>query len=144
MANTRSFKYGLWFAAIVVFSTMLFAFTLTVPTPISENDAYLHGLYFLQRSSTTGHNHPTVIARNIGASNPNNDSMNPDVQAGQDYYRLVDPSNLRTTLANWKAVNGFDGSLPIVNSRYANAADLGFGRDTECVRKPNGDVACSM
>lgn len=66
--------------------------------------------------------------------------------ASVDYYEQVDPlADRRDTFGGFKAVWGFDGSEP--NARYANSADLGFGRDMHCTSADidgNGDaeVAC--
>jgi hypothetical protein len=60
-----------------------------------------------------------------------------------NYYRIVDPGNLRTTLGKWWQTNRFDpqsgrppylvdsdGILRGSHAAYLNNNDLGFGRDT--------------
>ncbi|MCB1755865.1 MAG: hypothetical protein KDJ38_10105 [Gammaproteobacteria bacterium] len=61
-----------------------------------------------------------------------------------NYYYTVDPDGLRTTLADWKALHGITdrfGSLnaDVVNARYVNAYDLGFGRDMYCLETSTFD-----
>jgi hypothetical protein len=67
-----------------------------------------------------------------------------------DYYAQIDPTNQRTTLAAFKARNGFSatntalpGYEPVVAATYFNRADLELGRRMFCVRKvAGGAVAC--
>ncbi len=60
------------------------------------------------------------------------------------YYAAIDPNNKKTTLANWKAENGFgtgtnpQADLPAV---YLNNADLGFGRRMYMITHADGRVA---
>ena len=66
--------------------------------------------------------------------------------ATADYYAQVDPlSNRRDTFGQFKDVWGFDGTE--ANARYANSADLGFGRDMHCTSRDidadgTEEVAC--
>jgi cytochrome c5 len=59
------------------------------------------------------------------------------------YYDAIDPQAKRTTLTDFRTINGFTGTLGTDEARafYANAADLGFGRDMNCHRS-GADVAC--
>ena len=61
------------------------------------------------------------------------------VASGDAYYQTIDPDNLRTTIDDWKALNGFVEPLPnttaglaamgISHALYRNATDLGFIRN---------------
>lgn len=45
------------------------------------------------------------------------------------YYRAIDPTNARDTLAKWKAVNGFEtGTGSEVSVIFGDQRDLGYGR----------------
>jgi hypothetical protein len=47
------------------------------------------------------------------------------------YYKVIDPLDRKTTLADWKTRNSFDGSADAnadAHTVYLNAADLNFGR----------------
>ncbi|MFZ5843394.1 MAG: hypothetical protein ACOY3E_10910 [Pseudomonadota bacterium] len=56
------------------------------------------------------------------------------------YYRLVDPDNERTTLADWKRKNGFDAGEQ-VHVVFRDAKDLGYGRNMRARRNDDGSVA---
>ncbi|MEH6346119.1 MAG: hypothetical protein V7785_13595 [Bermanella sp.] len=56
------------------------------------------------------------------------------------YYEAVDPSNTRTTLANWKSVNGFDEGFD-QHVIFRDSKDLGYGRDMYAKFKDDGGVA---
>jgi hypothetical protein len=70
------------------------------------------------------------------------------------YYQAVDPDNLRTTLDDWKTLNGFIEPLPdtpaglqalgIEHALYRNATDLGFVRNIYMRVKANGDVVALL
>lgn len=60
-------------------------------------------------------------------------------QATANYYAQIDPRGKRLTLAGFKATNGLDGTE--TRAIYANAGDLGFGRDMHC-KQTGQDVAC--
>jgi len=66
-------------------------------------------------------------------------------QDALNYYSVVDPQKLRTTLGDWWKANGFnktDGSAPSATKvAYLNHNDLGFGRDMHMVQ--NGSVVSS-
>ncbi len=90
-------------------------------------DAFLHGLY-------------SFAATNLGELAGDVDLDGPLVEATIDYYGAIDPRGRRRTFADFKGTNGFDpeGDLPPqanyldqdeVRAAYANAVDLGFGRD---------------
>jgi hypothetical protein len=60
-----------------------------------------------------------------------------DEAVAQAYYATIDPDNLRTTLAGWKEVNGFNAASvnKIVNAcGYLNVGDLGFYRSITMVQ----------
>lgn len=56
------------------------------------------------------------------------------------YYEAVDPLNQRTTLADWKAINGFDAGED-VHVTFRDTKDLGYGRDMYAKSFPDGRVA---
>ncbi len=56
------------------------------------------------------------------------------------YYSAVDPNNTRTTLANWKSVNGFDEGFD-QHVIFRDSKDLGYGRDMYAKFKDDGGVA---
>jgi mono/diheme cytochrome c family protein len=58
----------------------------------------------------------------------------------ETYYGIVDPAGERRTLTDWKRVNGFISGGFVVNAKYINAHDLGFGRDMYC--RDNGRSSC--
>ena len=101
---------------------------------------FLHGLGF-------------IAAANLGfddltAAGPTGNTLRDAiVTASRNYYSSVDPTNLRTTFADFKSQNGFSANpnTPAAGeivAQYANSGDLGFGRDMHCLKKINGDVAC--
>ncbi|MCG6868063.1 MAG: carbohydrate-binding protein [Gammaproteobacteria bacterium] len=61
------------------------------------------------------------------------------------YYKVIDPLDRKTTLADWKTENGFDGSENAnadSHAVYLNAADLNFGRSMFV--KQSGDRIASF
>ena len=76
------------------------------------------------------------------------------VASANAYYQAVDPDNLRTTLDDWKTLNGFIEPLPnttvglaaigITHALYRNATDLGFVRNIYIRVKANGDVVALL
>lgn len=56
------------------------------------------------------------------------------------YYRAVDPLDQRTTLEDWKSVNGF-GAGDCLHVVFRDTKDLGYGRNMQACRKPGGDLA---
>ncbi|GAA3928322.1 hypothetical protein [Litoribacillus peritrichatus] len=61
-------------------------------------------------------------------------------QYAQAYYRAVDPSDERTTLADWKNVNGF-GQGGITHVTFRDTKDLGYGRDMYARQTSEGGLA---
>lgn len=63
------------------------------------------------------------------------------------YYAAVDPGSLRTNLADWWSVNGFDaaGGAPAgpnyARTSYLNNNDLGSGRDMHFLRHADGTLS---
>ncbi len=116
--------------------------------PPETVDTFLAGFYNFPASNLTELDplDPTQRANTI-------------IEATERYYLTIDPRNLRANRMQFLVANGFlekkcnsdffnprcqfilvqDGNEVIVN--YANAADLGFGRDMHC-RKSGPDVAC--
>lgn len=61
-----------------------------------------------------------------------------DSPANDTYYQTVDPDGLRTTLDDWKKLHGMINQFgtpnsDVINAKYVNAYDLGFGRDMYCL-----------
>ncbi len=56
-------------------------------------------------------------------------------QDADDYYRTIDPDNLRLTQAAWREVNGFNDPVNeiVVVGGHKNVSDLGFWRRIEMV-----------
>ena len=106
------------------------------------------GLSFQLESSVTGHlylmKNGSVIADQAGTGT----SLSWSVDASQidseayanAYYELVDPNDERTTLADWKQVNGFDQDAG-THVVFRDTKDLGYGRDMYARRSDNGDLA---
>ena len=55
------------------------------------------------------------------------------------YYATVDPSNKRTTLADWKKTTGFDASAA-THATFRDAKDLGYGRDMYAWQDADGNA----
>jgi hypothetical protein len=108
--------------------TKVIIFPVEEPTPGA--DAFLHGLYsFFATKVAEGDG--TVLDPALKAELE---------QATIDYYNTIDPRGRRNTFAKFKEANGFvaDGNTTLksgygpvdeVRAAYANAVDLGFGRD---------------
>lgn len=58
----------------------------------------------------------------------------------QAYYQAVDPQNQRTTLADWKSLNGFDQGAD-THVVFRDSKDLGYGRNMFMRSNENGQVA---
>jgi hypothetical protein len=62
---------------------------------------------------------------------------------GAAYYAAIDPGNLKDTLAKWKQMNGFDDAFAsdrIVEPRFRDTKDLGYGRGMRMWTKPDGSL----
>ena len=57
------------------------------------------------------------------------------------YYRAVDPNGLRTTLEDWKAINGFADCDEQVHVIFRDAKDLGYGRNMRACKHDDGRFA---
>ena len=99
------------------------------------NGEFLHGLF-------------SFSAANLDELNPGDPSQNAIKQAidqaTADYYAQVDPRGKRSTLLKFRQTNGFadvnGNPLPgVVNVKYANSGDLGFGRDMYCQKQVASD-----
>jgi len=104
-------------------------FDVTEPAPGA--DAFLHGLYSFNAANLT---ELAVTDPVLGGQFE---------AAGLAYYARIDPQETRKTLQQFKATNGFPGGE--THAVYANAGDLGFGRDMHCRRTGSPgdyDVAC--
>ncbi len=67
-----------------------------------------------------------------------------DSPSQDNYYHTVDPDGLRTTLDDWKKLHGMINRFgainrDVVNAKYINAYDLGFGRDMYCLETSSFD-----
>ena len=102
-----------------------------VPRQLPSDVEYLQGLFSFFAYDLTGN--PSTYADDL-------------LDASNDYYAEADPlDGRRDTFGQFKAVWGFDGSE--ANARYANSADLGFGRDMHCTASDidsdgTDEVAC--
>jgi hypothetical protein len=119
--------------------------------PPETVDTFLAGFYNFPASNLT--------ELNALDPDPRTGRATTIIEATERYYLTIDPLNLRAVRGAFLVTNGFlerkcvpdgfgercqivavqDGNEVIVN--YANAADLGFGRDMHC-RKNGHDVAC--
>lgn len=118
----------------VACSTQVTLTEQVVPEPVAE---YLQGLYSFE-ATNLGELVPGVPADDALAAALNTATGN--------YYDQIDPRDKRETLAEFKSVNGFDTPGEFRTS-FANAGDLGFGRDMHCKKQiaPDDglfDVAC--
>ena len=102
-----------------------------VPRQLPAGVEYLQGLFSFFAYDLSGN--PGTYADDL-------------LEASQDYYATVDPLvNRRDTFGQFKSIWGFDGTE--ANARYANSADLGFGRDMHCTSSDidndgTDEVAC--
>lgn len=104
-------------------------------TLTSTVDAYLYLLkndQIVAQDDNSGGG--TNAALNLAANAVNS------LQYAEAYYRLVDPNNQRTTLADWKQVNGFAAGEQ-VHVVFRDAKDLGYGRNMRARRNDDGSVA---
>ena len=104
-------------------------FVPDAPRVLPDGVAYLQGLF-------------TFFAHDVTDASTYSEDL---LDASQDYYAQVDPLGRRTTFGDFKQLWGFDETA--TNARYANSADLGFGRDMHCVTRDltedgSDEVAC--
>ncbi|MGB5398029.1 MAG: hypothetical protein WBN96_12835, partial [Gammaproteobacteria bacterium] len=62
---------------------------------------------------------------------------------GAAYYAAIDPTSAKTTLQDWKDVNGFDAANNagrVVEPRFRDTKDLGYGRGMRMWTKPDGSL----
>ncbi|MEQ1883134.1 MAG: hypothetical protein ABL878_19445, partial [Burkholderiales bacterium] len=59
----------------------------------------------------------------------------------QAYYAAIDPTNARSTLAAWKALNGFGTGGNEVTVVFGDVRDLGYGRRMTARQNVDGTVA---
>ena len=97
---------------------------LAVPE-VPNSGEFLHGLYTFEASNLT----------ELTNGGPDDDPTLATAldQATSNYYQQIDPLGTRTTLAGFISANSF-GGLNEINVIYANAVDLGFGRNMHGVR----------
>ncbi len=70
-----------------------------------------------------------------------NGSVDLDSDAYADaYYVAVDPLGERTTLDDWKTLNGFDQGVD-AHATFRDTKDLGYGRDMYARRRADGGIA---
>ena len=99
------------------------------------NGEFLHGLF-----SFSAANLDELIP-----GDPNQDAIKAALDtATANYYAQVDPRGKRSTLLKFRQTNGFADNngnpLPgVVNVKYANSGDLGFGRDMYCQKQTASD-----
>ena len=108
---------------------------VTVP-PVAS--AFLQGLFSYTATNLTELDATPLdlTAADCGSSNP---LVQASCQATANYYANVDPCGKRTDFAGFRNANGLNsGATRLV---YANAVDLGFGRDMNC-KQTGADVGC--
>jgi len=106
-----------------------------IPTD-PPNGEYLHGLFSFSAANLD----------ELNAADPTQNAIKQAIdQATVNYYAQVDPRGKRSTLALFRQTNGFTDAngnpLPgVVNVKYANSGDLGFGRDMYCQKQTASDA----
>lgn len=87
--------------------------------------------YEIAKSSVDEHGQPII---NLTPSKISSE------QYSKAYYRAVDPNQARTTLEDWKQVNGFDqdDELYVV---FRDTKDLGYGRSMFARQREDGGMA---
>lgn len=98
----------------------------------SSFTAALISVALLGGSIIPGTVHASPLLKANGVSTP---------QDADDYYRTIDPDNLRLTQKDWRIVNGFEdkdgnpvpGNEIVVVGGHKNVSDLGFWRRIEMV-----------
>ena len=64
------------------------------------------------------------------------------IEYAQAYYRAVDPTNAKDTLAKWKAANGWDtGTGQQFTVVFGDKRDLGYGRRMNVRSNPDGTLS---
>ena len=87
-----------------------------------------------------------IIAEDDNSGSDNNativleNSRINSLKYAEAYYTAVDPNNERTTLAQWKSVNGFN-SGDVNHIIFRDRIDLGYGRDMYSKSDENGNFA---
>jgi cytochrome c5 len=97
---------------------------LAVPD-LPNSGEFLHGLFTFEASNLT--------ELSNGGPDDNPVLVAALDQATSNYYQQIDPLSTRTTLDGFKTANSF-GGVNEINVIYANAVDLGFGRNMHGVR----------
>ena len=62
---------------------------------------------------------------------------------GAAYYAAIDPNNAKTTLEDWKVMNGFydaESAGRVFEPRFRDTKDLGYGRGIRGWTKPDGSL----
>ncbi len=83
---------------------------------------------------------PIFLQGPFGGFNPSPADFDP--VAG--YYKIIDPTDAKTTLGDWWNLNGFGadglgaGNTSYTQAGYLNDNDLGFGRDMHCAKNNGG------
>jgi hypothetical protein len=65
-------------------------------------------------------------------------------ERAEAYYRAIDPDNRKTNLGDWLKENGFTDNAGVVEARYMNGFDLGFGRHMKMRVSEEGYVFASV
>ena len=99
------------------------------------NGEFLHGLFSFSAANLD----------ELDPGDPNQNAIKTAIdQATADYYAQVDPRGKRSTLTKFRQTNGFidinnNPVAGVVNTKYANSGDLGFGRDMYCQKQTASD-----
>jgi mono/diheme cytochrome c family protein len=73
---------------------------------------------------------------------PDGASQTDSIDYAEAYYRAIDPTDSRDTLAKWKAANGFEtGTGNEVTVVFGDKRDLGYGRRMTARQNADGTVA---
>jgi mono/diheme cytochrome c family protein len=104
-----------------------------------EEEEFLHGLLTFAASRTTEPGPLEPGQEQVGPATPLKEELNAATAA---YYEQIDPRGKRLTLTDFYNENDFgEPGGTEANTTFANAGDLGFGREMHC-RRNGDDVAC--
>lgn len=125
-------------------ATEVLLFDRAVPEAPGGGQEFLTGLltFAALRTTELGQDEPEVNA--LGLATALKADLN---EATAAYYKEIDPRGKRLTLEDFYNYNNFGGDTGSfsgsieASTTFANAGDLGFGREMHC-RKSGGDVAC--
>lgn len=109
--------------------------SITLTSPIENNLRLLNSNRFEVAANGVGIAGDSVIS--LASSRINSPAY------GAAYYAAVDPNNDKDTLEKWKLANGFqaaDVAGRVVQPRFRDTKDLGYGRGMRMWSKPDGSL----